>query len=397
MVVSGLRNSIHHLSNLQEHNLGLSMTIPINFCMAPFKTAVIDRDGIMLPCCDYMPTLDQRKQMLKVNNIDRWWNIELQVLRQDMINDKINPNCHYCRKKETNPAYRSGRHQINDQYPNLDYTNIQIDSIDIRMSNYCNLKCLMCGSYASSSLADEYKRYESDYNSIGMVMPYEETVRWWDDVKTIDKLKNILVNVKEIKFSGGEPLLVPEIITILDELSPDISVYFTTNLTKVSDKFLTIIKRLKHVNIQVSLEGYGSHNDYIRHGSKWGVIEKNILTLLEYPNVHVGISHVFQHTSLFALPKLLEFVNNLNLEIIIQEIHYESYPSPGVLTINSAHPRDISKFKIWLNSYQGQCKELIDNWIDSYNFDQDLHDKFIKYIDMLDKIRGCNFQETFRT
>jgi sulfatase maturation enzyme AslB (radical SAM superfamily) len=367
------------------------------FCMAPFKTAVIDRDGVMLPCCDYMPTLSQRSQMLKVDNVDHWWKIELQDLRQDMISNKDNPGCHHCKSKEANPNYWSIRQQTNDRYPDLDYNTIGLDSIEIRVSNYCNLKCLMCGSYASSSIADEYKRYESEYNSIGMVMPYEETVRWWDDVETLSKLKNVLVDVKEVQFAGGEPLLVPEVLDTLDQLSPDVSVHFITNLTRLSDKFLTAIKKFQQVKIIVSLEGHGSHNDYIRHGSKWDVIEKNILTLLNCPNVYININHVFQHTSLFALPKLLEFVDGLNLDIRIQEIVYGSYPSPGVLTINSALPEDVERFKTWLDTYQGSCKELLDVWVRSYKFDQELHDRFVKYVNMLDKIRGCDFHKTFRT
>jgi radical SAM protein with 4Fe4S-binding SPASM domain len=372
------------------------MSLPEKFCVAPFKSAVVDRDGTMLPCCEYMPDSDKSK-LTKLKNIDRWWKIELEDIRKDMINGKVNPGCHHCLSKELNPSYQSHRRHINSKYPNLDFS-VELDTIEIRVSNYCNLKCIMCGPYASSSIADEYKKHEDKYNSIGMVGAWEPTVRWWDDQESLDNLKSILTTVSRINFAGGEPLLVPEVTDILNTLDPSKikNISMNTNLTRLTISHLEAFKRFNSIDIMVSLEGIKEHNDYIRYGSSWASVEQNIKTLKELSNIKLSITHVLQHTSIFSLPNLLNFAKIHNISLRLSEIHYQSYPSPGVLTINSVKNEDIAKFKNWLDSYYGSHKTLLLHWVDSYSFNQDLHDKFCKYIAMLDGIRGNNFANTFQ-
>jgi radical SAM protein with 4Fe4S-binding SPASM domain len=376
------------------------MSLPKKFCSAPFKTAVIDRDGAMLPCCEYMPS-GPRESLTKIKDVKHWWNIELQDLRQDMIDGKPNSGCHHCIAKESNPNSPSHRQYTNSHYPKLDFS-VELDAIEIRVSNYCNLKCIMCGSYASSSIADEYKKHESKYNSIGMVGAWEPTNRWWDDQTSLDNLKSILTTVSRIHFAGGEPLLLPEVTDILNSLDPSKikEISFSTNLTRLTDKFLNAIKNFKLVKIQVSLEGHGEHNDYIRNGSDWTTINSNINKLLEYPNVILTITHVLQHTSIFALPKLLKYHAELNakktVDLYLNEIYHGSYPSPGVLTVNSALPIHVNRFVAWLEEYRGHHQAQLTNWIKKYEFDASLHQKFNEYINMLDGIRGNSFANTFQ-
>jgi radical SAM protein with 4Fe4S-binding SPASM domain len=372
------------------------MSLPEKFCVAPFKSAVIDRDGTMLPCCEYIPDSDKSK-LTKLKNIDRWWKIELEDIRKDMIDGKVNPGCHHCLTKELNPTYQSHRQYINSKYPNLD-VNVELDVIEIRVSNYCNLKCIMCGSYASSSIAEEYRKYETEYNNIGMVGAWEPTVRWWDDQESLDNLKNILTTVSRINFAGGEPLLVPEVTDILNSLDPSKikHISMNTNLTRLTISHLETFKRFNSIDIMVSLEGIKEHNDYIRYGSSWASVEQNIKTLKELSNIKLSITHVLQHTSIFSLPNLIEFSEQHDITLNLTEIYYGSYPSPGVLTVNSALPNHVNCFVAWLTEYDGIYKAQLVNWIKKYESDNDLHDKFCKYIAMLDGIRGNNFADTFQ-
>jgi hypothetical protein len=255
----------------------------------------------------------------------------------------------------------------------------------------------MCGPYASSSIADEYKKHEDKYNSIGMVGAWEPTTRWWDDQESLSNLKDILSTVSNISFTGGEPLLVPEVIDIIDSLDPTKirKIEITTNLTRLTDKFLESIKKFKNVKISVSLEGIAAHNDYIRYGSDWHTLETNMKRLSALPNVDLAVSHVLQHTSIFTLPDLVRFVESTNTSLHLNEVYHGSYPSPGVLTVDSADPRDINKFVDWLDSYNGTYKKQLSNWIKHYEFNKESHEKFIEYTAMLDSIRGNSFLETF--
>ena len=73
-------------------------------------------------------------------------------------------------------------------------------------------------------------------------------------------------------------------------------------------------------------------------------------------------------------------------------IYENSYPGPGVLGINSAHPNDVEKFKSLIGDYNVPA---VHSWANQYLYDPVLNQKFHEYMNMLDSIRGTNFKETF--
>jgi sulfatase maturation enzyme AslB (radical SAM superfamily) len=374
------------------------------FCIAPFKNAVIDRAGNMLPCCEYM--IDNTKPQPMINQFKQWWATDLNHMRDNMLNGVIDPGCHHCLAKENNQAMLSARihqnkiasHAIPDIVANYKNGISVLDSLEIRVSNYCNLSCLMCGSYASSSIAQEYIDHSDKYQAAGFFMENVPTVRWWDDPANMDLLKKMLAGVEQLTFAGGEPLIVPEVVDILNFVNVNKikTININTNLTKLSSKFIDAFSRFKKIYIEVSLEGIAAHNDYIRYGSKWEIIDSHIKTLKQFTNIEIRINHVLQHTSLYTLPALIEYADNQNIILKLHEIYYNSYPGPGVLTINSADSGKVETFKIWLSTYLGQHKQLLLNWINSYQYDENLNNKFYAYVDMLDSIRKNNFNLTFK-
>ena len=80
---------------------------PEKFCKAPFKTAVIDTDGALLPCCEFM-THKSKLAPYKLNAKNTkmfkdWWENGLDPLREKMLNGEIDPGCEHCLSKEKNP------------------------------------------------------------------------------------------------------------------------------------------------------------------------------------------------------------------------------------------------------------------------------------------------------
>ena len=49
----------------------------------------------------------------------------------------------------------------------------------------------------------------------------------------------------------------------------DTKVDIVTNGTKLPDSTLDILQKFKNMNIYLSVDGIGPHNNYIRSGSKW--------------------------------------------------------------------------------------------------------------------------------
>jgi MoaA/NifB/PqqE/SkfB family radical SAM enzyme len=373
------------------------MTLPEKFCIAPFKNLVIGTNGELLPCCDYMTKGPD------IKDFDLWKTGALKDLQHNMILGKIDQGCHSCIKKEDNQFYQSHRQFLNKKYKNIiedtinDFTNgimPQLDRVEFRVANYCNLKCRMCGEYASSSISAEYQKNKEKYNSISLHMDINKTYRWWEEPGVLEKIKNLLSTVTDVSLAGGEPLIVEEFIDMLTQVSNSFNLNISTSLYVKNKHILDKIKSLYKIKLYVSLEGIEEHNDYVRSGSEWKVIEENI-NYVKSSNVIVHITHVLQHTSIFAIPNLIEFAEHNNVGISFHEVNNNSYPAPGVLTIRSAHPMDVELFKQWLSNYNGEYKHLLSVWANSYQYNVDLNYQFHQYMNMLDSIRNTNFKKVF--
>jgi radical SAM protein with 4Fe4S-binding SPASM domain len=369
------------------------MTISQPSCMAPFSSIVIDKNGELLPCCDFM----QDKSDVPAGHLsdfDTWWNQDLQVLRNKMISYQVDSGCDHCLKKEAD-GQSSLRLGYNNRFSNRSLEP-KISEVEIRLGNYCNLRCIMCGDYASSSIATEYSSNRAAYNKLNIFMSTESLV-WWKDDRCMNNLKTILEQVEHINFAGGEPFIVPEMANILTMLNPQKikNIGVISSLNNLSLKILKELDKFKSVGIAASIEGVGAFNDYIRNGSNWGKVTDNVKLLKQKTNIHLNINHVLQHTSIWTLPELIDWADKQNLKISLSGVYYHSYPAPGVLTIDSVNPLDLDKFKDWLSKYNGEYKAILENWINQYKYDHLLNQKFHQYMSMLDNIRSTDFKLLF--
>ena len=380
---------------------------PEKFCKAPFKTAVIDTDGTLLPCCEYM-SYKSKLTPYKLNADDtwmfkQWWKKGLDPLRESMLEGKVDPGCEHCINKEKNPNLNSLRKFTNAMFSE-DYDEIKNDysqniklypkQVELGLGNYCNLKCIMCGPYASSSILAEYKQHKNEYNKFGIDSNYKID-HWWEQDHNKKTVIDLISNAKEIRFGGGEPFMSPIIFDILKIIDSDIFITINTNMTRINDNVINMLKKFKKINIESSIDGVGEHNDYLRSGSKWNMVSSNIKKLNDLDNINLEISYLLQHTSLYTMKNVVNFANETGIEINFNEVYYGSVDGSGHLTINSALEQDVNNFKIWFNSSTFKQKNTIQLWLDSYKPNAKLHNRFKDYVKMLDSIRGTNFIKTF--
>ena len=374
------------------------MTNPDSFCSAPFKSVLIDKNGSLIPCCEFMADQSQVPNG-NISDFATWWNQDLQGLRDSFVQGKKDNGCLHCDKKEKMFNSLHGHRIYQNQtaiLPLESYATQEtntVEQLEIRFGNYCNLKCIMCGEYASSSIASEYIKHQAQYNTIGIFMDTEPVERWWENEQSLRNLEFMLTTVRKCVFSGGEPLIVPELLKILDSIESDCELVFISNLTRVTDALLQKLSRFKFISIIVSCEGTGEHNDYVRFGSKWATIQDNVLRLQQYNNIKITVNHVLQHTSIFALPSLMSWCQQHSLHLSLSPVYEHSYPAPGVLGINSAHPTDVKRFSDWLSSKSKNSN--LDAWLKQYVYDPALNKQFHGYVTMLDSIRNLNFYTTF--
>ena len=367
-------------------------TEPDKFCKAPFRGMVVDNDGTLMPCCEFIrdeSSLPQYKiwefEKYKADN----------TLRQKMLDGEVDGGCAYCIKREDNGINRRAYHSrlFKESYESFKADSLDIGHLEVRLGNFCNLKCTMCGPYASSQWSAEAKKHQDKFSefNIGYLKADHD---WINNKENKALIKDILRNCVSANFGGGEPFINPFINDFLKEISQDAELSFNTNGTTLPDSTLELLDKRPNLVVNISIDGIGDHNNYIRSGSTWQDIESNLKKLKE-KNIKILFYYILQHTSLFTFRPVYEYCVKNDIELEIGEIYGGSVDGSGHLTLSSADKQDVDEFKKWLLTINSPKVKVVDNWLKNYEFDNKLHYRFKQYFTMLDSVRGTNFVKTF--
>jgi len=282
--------------NNKTHGDSISET----FCVLPWIHLNTWPNGNVYPCCltDWRESLGNMKD----NTLEELWNVDrMKDIRLAMMKGEKHSNCNKCYQQESyglDSTRTSSNRWFQKHIPTLtDNTNpetghnddFKLLYWDFRFSNLCNFKCRMCGSFLSS------KWYDDDIKIFGGSNLPQAIVNVNDySKKDINEyLNGFIHNVEEIYFAGGEPLIMDEHYMILEKLieinNLDVRLRYNTNLSNLNFKKWDLIELWKpfkqksnnNVSIFASIDGAGAVGEYIRKGTVWSNIEKNIKVLLD--------------------------------------------------------------------------------------------------------------------
>ena len=288
------------------------------FCILPFIHLYSNSEGIVSPCC--ISKKFSSKKTLKNSNIEDVYNTEqFKNLRKELISGVKSNACNRCWELESRglESYRNHwNSQFDFKYEMEDdgYVKPDFKYIDIRFSNICNLKCIMCMHDYSS------QHWNNDLKNRGI----PKVLNIKDDI--VSDLTPYISNLKRIYFAGGEPLITKEHYQLLDFLhqtNRDINIEYTTNLSIVRQDFESLVKKwkdFKSVHIQVSLDGLYDKGESIRVGMDTDIVLNNIL-LLKNNNLEYTISFSVAN---YNVMDIIEFSNELlNKKIVDSEEQLE--------------------------------------------------------------------------
>ena len=267
-------------------------------CARAWVGLEIDARGTVRPCCDFGEVLvDDQGQEFNVskNTLHEILNSNhAKQLRSEMLAGEKPTACAKCWREQAAGSSTTFRH-VSNQKISLDSSRLTtnaepIQLIGIALGNVCNLKCRICGPWASSSwAADEIKRigksgsvWEQQLLKQG-AWPSKSDNFW-------NELKAFTYKLKDITLYGGEPFMSPEHLTILEALAnSDVSVTYNTNGTVSPEKYIDIFKKFKKVNVYFSIDDVVSRFEYQRKNAKWHQVVENINQFRKIPNVHCAI------------------------------------------------------------------------------------------------------------
>jgi len=250
------------------------------YCSTKFKELQVHvQSRLLYNCCKAWPEridLDWLE-----NNPGKLFHTPTMVAdRQLMLEGKRSKSCeHGCYQYE-DQGLTSARNLYKDKKI-IDVYN-PLETLQISLSNDCNLTCAYCSSEWSTAWHRDIKKngeYPIDeYNNKN-----DNWSKLWSKIKQRDrstdtKFFKLLCNeislnphIKNITILGGEPLLNNHLYKILD-IATDKKIKIISGLGVDIQKLKKItdhIKDNKNISFQISAEGTGDIFEFIRYGARW--------------------------------------------------------------------------------------------------------------------------------
>ena len=377
-------------------------------------------------------------------SFEKYWNGErINQARVDMLHSKRPKECNVCWTRE-DAGIKSHRtnniSMFNSDYDKLKsdhwkklYENIvstladkkmphQPQYYDVKFGNLCNLKCRMCNPESSSQINKEAisntHLYESNLyphksidDSLFLWFKNKDN-SFWQDFNSFSK------DVYKFKFTGGEPLLIDEVIHFLQKLikedkAKNIMLHLITNATKIDEKLLvgTLLK-FKTLKINVSVDGAYNHYEYIRYPGRWQTLDNNMKllrkhdvlangfnTVNDYSKIQLSISPVLQMYNLFNIIDIYKYAESIGSVILdVNFVESPKHMAPRNMTnemkniVIEYYSKSISE--IQYPEHKTHINYFIEYLSNTEANDDSAIEKFVTYTNTYDKLRNQNFKNS---
>lgn len=146
---------------------------------------------------------------------------------------------------------------------------------DLKINNTCNFACRMCNQTSSSTWANIVK--DNQDNEWDTYYDVKHDTRW---AKQSLEFSHHMLDAKVVKFTGGEPFLIPQVKKIIqrlidEDVAPAIELDLITNGSHDMTEWNHYFEKFKRVNVNISIEAVGKRYEYIRPGSSWLTTSQN--------------------------------------------------------------------------------------------------------------------------
>jgi len=351
-------------------------------CILPWISIETSPIGTLRPCCMADTELRDENGNTFLAGIDSLESVrageDMHKLRHKMLNDIKPEICRRCWAEED--AGRTSKRQ--NTIKRLDKI-IGDDSawgvepkdllfLDLKLGNICNLKCRICGSWSSSSIAaEDFKGEGKEGFAYTMLKagawPRNEPEFW-------NELYDTAPSIRYLEFTGGEPFLIKEHFEYLQYLvdakfANNIEIHYNTNGTQYPDKYIWLWEHFKHVEIAFSIDNIGDRFEYERSNAKWDAVNNNISRFVQLRNEYSNIS--------LQLCTTINIFNVLYLKDIVAWNMYNKFDFVFWNMLHDAPEWCITSLPY--NVKQAVAKKLKHSLL----LDQDIQDEFSNIVDFM--------------
>lgn len=406
------------------------------FCPLPWNSINMRNNGDLRICCNTNSYTKNRGIMRKKDGTpynagkDDWQEARnsdlLKEVRATMMKGEWHPECERCRQEEIN-GMRSRREYENEDWGQnfgdislekvkaytsedgtIDTVKQNIEFMDIRYGNFCNLKCRMCGPTDSHQWYEDYMKLESidkvkepGFTDTGgrVGLSKDAKGRWTTDAYSWfqdndlywNNFEKYAPNSKKLYIVGGEPLIIPEHQESLERLvksgkSKEIQLEYNTNLTMVPDRLVYLWEQFKAIRIGVSIDGYGKVFNYQRTPANFDAVYKNMLKLQNNDKIKLKAWFAYTVTSINVF-HLADFMKWKLTESGLDKFNPLKSPRP-VVTHHMCHAPKHYNVKILPKNIKQQVADhyqVHKDWVLQSNFEDKIKNNFIKVLNGVEK------------
>lgn len=367
------------------------MSLPENFCSAPFLQLQTSKDDRCGPC-PYTPNIWK----IKGNISDKWQSKELENLRKNFLDNKQDPQCTKCWKEEkagkkslrirlSEAKESKNSRKIFDKYISTKKYFAFPKILTLIPGNECNLACPSCNSFFSSKWNSQIK--QKNYNG------FQKTTDNWNltDKQYQDIVDNSQ-NLQKIELFGGEPFLNKQNKKQLIEkliqkgTSKNIKLYFNTNGTLFDEKYMEeLTTKFKFVEIRQSIDGIYDQFEYLRYGAKFDKVCENAEKFSALPNSDFAVICTISNYNLLGIDAIDEFMQKRNWIV-----YYNVANTPDYLLLHNL-PEEVKNYIKLPERFSD-----IHQYMTMEKCDLNTWKRFVDYTRLLDRNRGLSFKTTFK-
>jgi MoaA/NifB/PqqE/SkfB family radical SAM enzyme len=278
-----------------------------------------------------------------------------------------------------------------------------LQGVELGVGRICNLKCRSCNVVLSTKWEADVEKREDTYIPEINEMDFSSiNLDHWDQVK-------------QIKVTGGEPLLHKKFLKFLQELISrgysqqiELEVY-TNGFLRPSEDSIETLKQFGSLIISISVDAIGPKNDYIRHPSRWDDVEKTMSFWGDYLNhlpearmqMASTISHfnvldsveildwtLSEYPNIFPIFQMVQNPEHLNVSLLPYELRQE-------ITTRLKKEMDQVSFEGRSLEFANKCMSKVFSYLGREGRRAHPLEEFYRETKRLDQLRGESFEKEF--
>ncbi len=313
-----------------------------HICFAPFNSLFFDVRGKVVVCNGNREYVvgDITKDTVK----EIWEGDTINKLRQHLDNFDFSLGCSKCADAILSKNYDAAFARSYDSTPTVKSNPVRME---FEISGTCNLACLMCNGFLSSTYRKQIEKQE----------PYRDVY----DESFIDQLEPYLPHLQFTKFSGGEPFLIELYYKIWErmaELNPNCPIHIQTNGLILNNKVKSALEKGKF-HIGVSLDGASKENyEKIRMFGKFERVIENLEYFRDYcqrKKTLLNIPFTPTRYTAYEVPEFIRLANQFQATAFFNVVW-----EPHTLAIWTFDSPELKKLLAFYETQQFEKKTFIE-------------------------------------